>query len=277
VQARNAAGADGPPASAFVEVAAAGAVATVVGTVVDRTSGLPLAAQVRIVEPDGDVRARPSSGDGTYRLHAHPGAVTLEASRFGYLPERIEHFALSAGTTRTRDLALSPQCNAFADDAEGGNLGWTAQPATGGWGIEAIATGRHVWTDSPGGRYPPSADLRLTSPPLDLSGYPAVTLAFDERCATEETYDTGVVEVSTDAAHAIWTEVYRCSGRAAWRRVTLDLPQLAGQADARLRLRTRSDVSGEFDGWSVDDLTIGLPDARCRAGVDALFDDGFEP
>jgi carboxypeptidase T len=278
VQARHAAGAEGPPASAFVEVAAAGAVATVAGTVSDRTSGLPVAgAHVRIIEPDGDVRAMPSAGDGGYRLHAHPGAVTLEVVRFGSLPERIENFQLSAGATRTRDFALDRQCNAFTDDAEGGNPGWTAQPASGGWGIETIATGEHVWNDSPGGRYPSGADLRLTSPVLDLSTYPAVRLAFDERCATEETYDTGVVEVSTDAAHAVWTEVYRCSGRSAWRRVTLDLPQLAGQADVRLRLRTRSDGSGEFDGWSVDDLTVGLPDAACRAGVDPLFDDGFDP
>lgn len=278
VQARHAGGADGPPASAFVEVAAAGSVATFDGTVRDRSSGLPLAgARVRIVEPGGDVHAWASAGDGSYRLHAHPGAVTLEASRFGYLSEHIENVQASAGMTRTRHLALSPQCNAFADDVESGNAGWTAQPPNGGWGIEAIATGEHVWNDSPGGRYPSSTDLRLISPVLDLSAYPAVQLAFDERCATEETYDTGVVEVSTDAAHAVWAEVYRCSGRAAWRRVTLDLPQLAGAAAARVRLRTRSDASGEFDGWSVDQLTIGLPDARCRAGVDAIFADGYEP
>ncbi|ANB19272.1 M14 family zinc carboxypeptidase [Dokdonella koreensis] len=277
VQARNAAGADGPPASAFVEVAAAGTVATVAGTVTDRTTGLPLAAGVRLVESDGDVRALPAASDGSYRLHAHPGSAVLEARRFGYLTERIENLALVAGATRTRDIALSPQCNAFADDVEAGNAGWTPQPATGGWGIEPTVTGQHVWNDSPGGRYPSSTDLRLVSPALDLSGYAAVSLAFDERCYTEETYDTGVVEVSTDAAHAVWSEVYRCSGRAQWRRVTLDLPQLAGQGSVQLRLRTRSDASGEFDGWSVDNLTVGLPDAQCRAGVDPLFDDGFEP
>lgn len=275
VRGRDAAGNDGPWAAGFVNVYAADQIGTIAGTV-RRVGGAAL--------PGASIAAAgfsaSSGADGRYERRLPPGNYTLQVRAPGFEPQDVNGVAVAGGSSQTRDIAMYALCRRLAMDAESGAGGWTAQTP---WAITAAATaqtGSRAWTESPAGAYGNNANTSLTSPAIDLAGFENPLLSFDSFCDTEAGYDYGNVEYSSNDGATWSTFAWRCSGDPALRRVALELPQLAGSAQARVRLRFTSDSSVTRDGWYVDNITLDAGGPACRAtqgAQDPVFGDGFEP
>ena len=110
--------------------------------------------------------------------------------------------------------------------------------------------------------------------PLDLRDISHARLKFQSWCDTEAGFDRGHVEISTDGN--VWSEIWTCSGSAAWTEVDLDLSALNDQSSALIRFRLSSDSAVQRDGWSIDDLVVSGGGLVCGGVPDALLADGFE-
>lgn len=155
----------------------------------------------------------------------------------------------------------------FADDVEGGENGWTADPP---WAItDADAhSPTHSWTDSPGGDYASSIDVSLTSPVIDLSGVGVAELRFWHRYDLETSYDYGYLEGSLDGS--IWSNLATFNGtQGSWTEEVVDLSSWTGSPTLQLRFRLDTDGSVVRDGWYVDDIEISAF-RSCSTGVIAL-------
>ncbi|MEM7355423.1 MAG: hypothetical protein AAF657_31715, partial [Acidobacteriota bacterium] len=184
-------------------------------------------------------------------------------------PETLAGLVLADSQTATRDVLLLPLAPVFADDAESGNVGWTAEPP---WALtqEASNSPTHSWTDSPGGNYANNADTSLISPIFDLADFQGTTLSFRHIYDLELGFDLGLVEVSTDGSS--WSPVRSFSQEsqtAEWALEQIPLPMLDGAATAQFRFRLDSDGGTTRDGWHVDDIVL-------EAAQVSLFIDGFE-
>jgi len=169
--------------------------------------------------------------------------------------------------TVQQDFSLSPICDAFADDVESGNQGWTAQAP---WAItaESSHSPTHSCTDSPGSNYQNNRNISLTSPVFDLSDYTGITLSFWHTYDTEAGWDYCYVEVSDDGGQS-WSEVasYNGPGHNTWTEQELAIPALDGQANARIRFRFYSDGSQVYNGWHIDDIVISGGGPACQPAL----------
>ncbi len=239
------------------------------GTVRDAVTWQPLAATVTV----GPLAVATDAGVGFYSMQLPEGTYDLAAGAPDHGTVTLPDVVLAPLELRVQDFWLAPYVPVLEDDAESGNLGWTAQAP---WAITTSAahSPTHSWTDSPAGDYGDNADSALTSPTVDLTGAAGVELSFWHRYATEATYDFCHVEVSANDG-AGWTEVATFDGtQSSWQQVTLTLPQLDGAAAARIRFRLTSDVSITADGWYVDDVLLRA--AFASAPENLLFLDSFE-
>jgi murein tripeptide amidase MpaA len=275
VQGRDASGNDGPWAAGFVQVYAAQDIGTVGGRVRRAGTGAPVAgASIR-----ASGFASTSAADGAYARRLPAGTYVLRAEAEGFEPEDLPAVTLAGGDAATRDVTLYALCRVAGTDAESGAAGWTAQAP---WAITTAATtqtGSRAWTESPAGSYANNVSTSLTSPTVDLTGYANPRVVFDSWCDTEAGYDFGNLEYSANGGTSWSTFAWRCSGDPALRRVAVDLPALAGVAQARVRFRFTSDNGVVDDGWYVDNVAIEAGGAACRATqapVDPVFADGFE-
>lgn len=260
VQGRDVAGSEGVYSAAFVDVVAPEQAATLSGNVTDIGTGAPLQAEIRV----GDWRTQ-SAADGGYARLLRAGSWPLSVTVPGYERETEASLVVAAGAALTRDFALYRLCPRLSDpvDTTGTSplVAQTPWQRRGGTGQDGGA----AWLQSALGNYANNLNASLTSAVLDLSGYTTTTLAFDQHCETEAGWDYGIVEVSNNGGSS-WSEVFRCSGESAWRRVELALPQLDGDLDARLRFRFTSDTNTTARGWAVDAITLSAGGAACRAG-----------
>ncbi|PWB73996.1 MAG: hypothetical protein C3F15_08705, partial [Holophagae bacterium] len=115
----------------------------------------------------------------------------------------------------------------------------------------------HSWTDSPGGNYGDNRNISLTSPVLNLTGMTGATLQFDHIYDLEAGWDYGHVEVSANGGTS-WSTVASYSGvnHTTWETVAIEVPQLDGVANARVRFRLTSDTNTTEDGWHIDDILV---------------------
>ena len=102
------------------------------------------------------------------------------------------------------------------------------------------------------------------------------TLTFETRWSTEEAFDSGFVQISTDGGKT-WTSLGNedtvdeldpgadptlvdnlpgFNGEGGWKSETFDLSAYAGQ-EVLLGFRYVSDVNTNGEGWWVDDVTVG--------------------
>jgi hypothetical protein len=143
----------------------------------------------------------------------------------------------------------------FSDSLEGGDGSWALDRP---WAIatETARTGTRSLSDSPGGNYANNADVSAYLN-VSLASAARPMLSFWQRYAFELDRDFGFVEVSADNG-ANWTRVYGITGQGGtnWTRVQIDLGNYAGSV-ALIRFRIRSDSANPFDGWYIDDVTIG--------------------
>lgn len=277
LQARDAAGSDGPVAATFVDVRTAAAVGDLAGHVSDIGSGQPLAATV-VTAP-----YRTTSGaDGNYHRHLPPGSTAVTVSADGYESKNVAAVAITAGQTTTVDAALYRYCGRLVDDADTNLAPWTLQTTAGSaWQLAGPggAFPSRYRTPTPTGTYPANADASLVSAALDLSGDDSASLSFDSVCATESGFDFGRVEARLSASSP-WVELFRCSGDSSTKHVTLSLASLLGQSAAQLRFRFTSDSGVSGAGFAVDNIRVDAIGAACRASQvpapSGLFSDGFE-
>jgi hypothetical protein len=268
----------GTPNAVFVDVAAPDDIATLQGHVTDHASGDPLEATLTLVNEDtGEVRSTQSSAaDGAYARTMLEGNVAVRVSAPDHLAEEIPALVLVGGESTLRDFSLLSNCTVLEDDAESGASAWTAQSP---WAIVTNVTGNatHAWST---GAYADDLDSSLTSASaIDLGGYSDITLAFDDRCATESGYDYGYAEYSTNGGGS-WNTLYVCNGRPSWQSHKIALPADAnGSAALKLRFRLTSDVTQNGAGWAIDNIRLEAGGDACRAQQepnDTIFANGFE-
>ncbi len=275
VQGRDAAGNDGPPAATFIDLLAAPDILTVQGAVRQFGTASPLAASVA----SGTYRSQANPLTGDYQRRLPAGSHDIAYSAEGHETLVLTAVSGQGGQTLQRDVALYRLCSLLADPVEVGTTSpLTAQPPwtrRAGRGID----GGGAWLPTAGASYAGNLSVSLTSAILDLGGYALPELIFDQRCDTEAGYDYGRVEISSSGG-TNWTEVFRCDGETSWRRVTLTLPQLAGQGNSRLRFRFSSDSMVSAPGWAIDNIQLRAGGQQCRdsQGPPRLepFRNGFE-
>jgi PKD repeat protein/subtilisin family serine protease len=235
------------------------------GTVSDAGTGAPLAAVVTVVgTPLAPVPTDPTTG--FYSVTVPTGAYTMNVTAAMHAPVDRQ---VVADHDQTQDFALYGFCNVFTDTVENGNIGWTAGGTPNTWAIttENSHSPSHSWTDSPGGDYSNYNDNYISSPVFDLSDYTGMTLKFWHIYATEVGYDYCIVEYSTNGG-GTWNEVTSWNGtNSGWEYVELPIPQLDGQANARIRFHFTSDVSIVYDGWHVDDISLTGGGPGCGGDV----------
>lgn len=239
---------------------------TLSGTVRDADTGAPLLASVTI----GSFEISAAAGTGAYSLQVPAGTYDVTVSAPGYAPREVSGLALANLDAMVRDFRLEPLVEMFSDDVEGGNAGWTAQAP---WAIttEEANSPTRSWTESPGGNYASNANTSLTSPVFDLRGFVGTRLTFLHLFDFEADFDRGLVEWSTDGATWVAAKTFsQPSQNAAWTTVSVALPELDGQAQARVRFRLRSDGGVNRDGWHIDDILLEA------AEDNGIFADGFE-
>lgn len=239
---------------------------TLAGTVRDAETGAPLAASVTI----GPFEISAAEGTGAYALQVPAGSYDIAVSTPGYAVATVEGLSLANLASVTRDFRLEPLTTLFSDNVEGGNAGWSAQPP---WAItsEAANSPTRSWTESPGGNYANNADTALTSPVFDLRGLAGTRLTFFHLFDFEADFDRGLVEWSVDGSTWVAAKTFsQPSQNAAWSTVSVALPELDGQAQARVRFRLESDIGTTRDGWHIDDIVLEAAEDR------GIFADGFE-
>lgn len=250
VRSQDALGNWGAYTAVFLEVLDPGAAPVIEGYVTDNESGAPLEATVTA----GPFETTTDPGTGFYQLQVISGTHEVAAVAADHAVQTVNVQVVDYQTFQ-QDFSLLPVCSAFADDIEMGQNGWTAiQP----WEItdEAAHSPTHSWTDSPGGDYENNWDRWLRSPIVNMTGYDHATLSFWHICDTQTAADYCIVDISTDGGVG-WTEVARFDGPGStWEQVTLDVPDLSNEGDARIRFRLNTDGAGTADGWHVDDVQL---------------------
>lgn len=262
----------GPTWARDVEIVAAASTARLSGTIRNANGGAPLTVPAIVQLGSYGTLALPDAGAG-YALRAPMGSYALTVSAPGYAPKTLADLDLPAATSYTQDVELMPICTLLADDAGAGLANFTAQPP---WGIGSahFVSAPAAFADSPSGNYAANANTSLSMVPLDLRAVSGVRLKFQSWCDTESGFDRGRVEISTNGSS--WTEVWNCSGNAAWTAVDLDLSALDDAASAHIRFRFTSDSALQRDGWSIDDIVVEGAGAVCGGTPDSMFANGFE-
>ncbi len=241
----------GYTSAAFLDILDPETAPHIVGTVRDASTNEPVAATIST----GAYQTSSDPVSGAYDLLVYSGTYTLTASAPYYVPFTVTGLAVEDGQTLQQDFTLTPMCPIFDDDVEQGNLGWTAQAP---WAItdEASHSPSHSWTDSPGGNYANNKNTSLTSPIFNLQNWEEVGLTFWHTYDIQITYDSGIVEYSTDGG-TTWVEAARFDGiQTDWSQVSLNLPALAGSATARIRFRLQTNNLIYRDGWHIDDIQL---------------------
>ena len=249
VRARDAAGDWGAVSAALLAVVDPADDPVVQGSVVASGSAAPLAATVSI----GPFATRTDPLTGAYALRVPAGTWDVVARAELHASRVVEEVVAAPGATIPLDFALPVPL--FADDGEGGDAGWTAQPP---WALRTddAFSGSHSWSDS-AASYADNVNVAITSPIVDLTEATEAILVYRQLYLIEGSYDFGWVEVSTNGG-ASWTLAARVSGAVSWdwEWVELPLPALAGAAQARIRFRLTSDGGVVRDGWHLDDIAL---------------------
>ena len=138
-------------------------------------------------------------------------------------------------------------------------------------GPSACAGGQGCYGTTMDGTYTSSMNFDtcyVEAPAMDMSAATGfITMDFDMWLETENNYDYGLVQVSTDGG-TTWTALAMQSpayndpdgwmGALAtnWVPASADLSTLAGQSDVRIRWALDTDVSGNRAGFYIDNATI---------------------
>ena len=132
--------------------------------------------------------------------------------------------------------------------------------------------GVYAWSESPSGNYATTVDASLLLH-VDLSTATMPVLTFQTRYGLEANGDYGRVEVSIGGD---WTIVaYVTGSQSAWKRISADLTQWAGNADVRVRFRLLTNGNATVsNGWHIDDISVAeTPSPALGYPLIDLFED----
>jgi hypothetical protein len=259
VRGKDASGTQGFVSAAFLWIVDPDTAPKITGSVTAAEGAAPLAATVSA----NAQFSTQTEADGGYTLLLVPGTydVTATPADTNHAADTVTGIHADELDTIVQNFVLYPYCDLYSDDVESGNAGWTAQDP---WAIttETAASPTHSWTDSPGGNYRNNRNVSLTSPAIDFSDYSGGQIRFNQICDTEAGFDYCNVEIAPDGIN--WQTVATYDGaHAAWGPVTIDVPQLAGQPNARIRFRLSTDPGVTEDGWHIDDVRVRGAGAAC--------------
>ncbi len=157
-------------------------------------------------------------------------------------------------STPSTELVDTPNPFVVYDFDDGTLQGWTSNST---WEIttEKSASGIYAATDSVGGDYANNAQATLTSPVLNLSNAVTPTLSFTHWLITEDGYDFGLLEISTDGGATFKTEMRFSSSNFYFTIAQFNLtPFISDQVV--IRFTVESDDSEQRDGWYIDNISI---------------------
>ena len=162
-------------------------------------------------------------------------------------------------------------------------------------------SGRNVWATNRGGNgYQNVTRSDLVSSPINLSGFAAAGLVFRHFLRSEQDYDGGSVQISTDGG-SNWTLLHPDSGyptlsvaalgtpgysgtTGGWVPAIFDLSSYLGQTDVRIRFTFASDEGSTGLGWYLDDISVverqvtGRPrNLQARGGKDGWIPLRWDP
>jgi hypothetical protein len=199
--------------------------------------------------------------------------------------------------TIRRTVVVAPSINSFpyVQGFENGDGGWTTGGANTSWALGApndliVGAGRLVgaynganaWVTNLTGNYNNAEISWLLSPCFDLSALANVRVRFGLWYHTEATWDGANLAYSIDGGNT-WTvagalgstptwyntasvtsslgqPVWAGLGPNAWIPAEITIPQLAGQANVRLRVQFYSDGSvNAYAGIGIDSFIVDLP------------------
>ncbi len=218
-----------------------------------------VAVRVRLVGPAG-------AGAIVFDAQADDPALLVPGPRTG-----------SAWAFAHADETPSATSESFETETEVWTYTGDSGPAM-GWHRRPYAPGdRRLYAFDPG----TESDASAVSPPLTIGGFAPFRIFFDHAYQMEDTYDGGVLEISTDDG-ASWSDLgpmitaggytgtivpgSALSGRMAWtgtspgypafNPVTVDLGLAYSGLTVRIRFRTASDGGVGDDGWSIGNLLV---------------------
>ena len=260
VESKDAAGNWGYTSAVFIDVIDPDIAPHITGHVYDTTSGAPIEATITA----GGFQTTSDPVTGLYEMVVLSGTYDITASANNYLDQTVTGVVAEDYQTVEQDFYLTPMCDVFFDDVEGGNLGWTVQSP---WAItsESSHSPSNSWTDSPGGNYGNSKNVSITSPTFDMTDWGNVNLRFWHIYETQANYDNAIVEYSVDDG-VNWIEAVRYSGdMTTWSEVRMDLPALNGIATAKIRFRLNTNNYVVDNGWHIDDIGLSGTGDACGA------------
>lgn len=127
----------------------------------------------------------------------------------------------------------------------------------GDWARVQVEERGAVFTDSPDGPYPPNRNAIMTSKPFSLKEFKHPVLYFDAKYDVEKKHDRFAVEIETDGWFGKkWKEVGRYDGVSEWTSEKIDLREISGRSDARVRFRMESDRDRGGDGVYLDNIVV---------------------
>ena len=126
------------------------------------------------------------------------------------------------------------------------------------WGVEEIAGGVKVLSDSPGGEYRSDINVALTSQAIAVPSSD-VSLALDFKYDVESSFDFFNIEASVDQG-ATWQRVDRLTGASnGFVRKLYSLQGLQSGGQIQLRFRLESDSSIGRDGVQIRNISLVAP------------------
>jgi PKD repeat protein len=104
-------------------------------------------------------------------------------------------------------------------------------------------------------------DISLTSHTFDFTDNTGISVNFWHKYWTEQDWDFAKVEYNIGSG---WVSVATYDGtQNSWIQEQIQIPQLDGQPNARLRFHFTSDSNTHYDGWHIDDISINAGGPQC--------------
>jgi hypothetical protein len=244
-----------------------------------------LAVKVPVVRADKSTPLTNLRGYRIYRdsvlIHEETLAPSDTGKTFTFTdtpPERgyYNYWATAIDTSKpVNESVWSAPVNVYAGATTPYTLGFdNGMPrllATGTWGLTSSLwlSAPSSLTDSPVGQYRAGENDSVLFFPIAMTG--PMELSFSH-IAIVLPGDSAVVEVSYDRRKS-WTRLasYNINANPAWQdtvansgdwrreRITLTHPNPGPDATAVVRLRLKSGLVGNADGWYIDDFALGEP------------------
>lgn len=185
-----------------------------------------------------------------YVGQSFPVTITAQDAENNTMVSFINDVALGGQTVTSGAL--------LADDVEGGTNGWTHSGTRDMWHISTNRnySANHAWYcgNEITKIYSNSMNCSLTSPTVTIGT--GAKLIFQHWYYAESGYDYAYVDVSTNNWFSYNTLATFNGIGNSWRGQTNDLSAYTGW-QAQIRFRFYTDSSVVYEGWFIDDITIG--------------------